>query len=48
MKRLELDELGEGEDWALAEDAATMAATQRKLTYRISNIQREDDMPKPP
>jgi hypothetical protein len=48
MNKAEPDRLGEGEDWALAEAAATAAMTQRKLTRRIGDIQRKEDMLEPP
>jgi hypothetical protein len=41
---VELDELWGTVDCALAKPAARIAAHPRKLTRRVSNIEREDDM----
>ncbi len=48
MKRLELDELWKGEDWALAKTTAKLTAQQEKKKRLTRDIQQREDMPEPP
>jgi hypothetical protein len=42
--RLELDAAGEGEDWALAEAAASIIAAPRRLVSLTSGVERKSDI----
>jgi hypothetical protein len=42
--RLDLNGLGEGEDWALAEAVASIIATPRRLVSLTSGIERKWDI----
>jgi hypothetical protein len=42
--RLGLDGMGEGEDWALAEAAARIAAAPRMLVNLTSGIEQKEDI----